>query len=116
MTLSILLQATAAASPMSQYSGLIMLALIFVVFYFFMVRPQMKKQKEIKKFRDSIQKGDKVITAGGIYGKVKKTDDATIELEIANNVVITVDKGSVYATATDSTMDSNNNRVATESK
>ena len=63
---SILLQAAAAPNGAGTYSTLIMLVLIFVVFYFFMIRPQMKKQKEIKKFRDSIKEGDKVITAGGI--------------------------------------------------
>ena len=59
-------------------------------------------QKEIKKFRDSIKTGDKVITAGGIYGKVKDVKDTTILLEIADNVRITIDKNSVYANAVDS--------------
>ncbi len=95
----VLLQA--ATSGSSTYSTLIMLVLIFVVFYFFMIRPQMKKQKEIKKFRDSIAVGDKVITAGGIYGKVKEVKDTTIVLEICEGVKITVDKGSVYASAMD---------------
>ena len=56
----------------------------------------------IKKFRDSIKTGDKVITAGGIYGKVKDVKDTTILLEIADNVRITIDKNSVYANAVDS--------------
>lgn len=103
MNLTVLLQATAATEGgMRQYGSIIMLVLIFVVFYFFMIRPQMKKQKEIKKFRDSISVGDKVITAGGIYGKIKEVKDNTIILEIADNVRITVDKGSVFATAADS--------------
>ncbi len=98
----ILLQAaTGAASGSGTYSTLIMLVLIFVVFYFFMIRPQMKKQKEIKKFRDSIAVGDKVITAGGIYGKIKEVKENTIVLEICDGVKITVDKGSVYASAAD---------------
>lgn len=103
MNLAILLQVPASTEGgMGQYGSIIMLVLIFVVFYFFMIRPQMKKQKEIKKFRDSISVGDKVITAGGIYGKIKEVKDNTIILEIADNVRITVDKGSVFATAADS--------------
>ena len=99
--LNILLQA-APANPEGGYSSIILIILMFVVFYFFMIRPQMKKQKEMKKFRDSIANGDKVITAGGIYGKVKDVKDTTIVLEIADNVRITIDKGSVFPNAADS--------------
>ena len=74
---------------------------MFVVIYFFMIRPQQKRQKEIKKFRDSITNGDKVITAGGIYGKVKDVKETTLTLEIADNVRITIDKGSVFPNAAD---------------
>lgn len=98
--LTILLQAAATPnSGMGQYG--IMMALIFVVFYFFMIRPQMKKQKEIKKFRESITVGDKVITSGGIYGKVKEIKPDSFLLEIAENVRVNVDKSSVFATAAD---------------
>ena len=79
-----------------------MIVALVAIFYFFMIRPQQKRQKEIKKFRDSIKTGDKVITAGGIYGKVKDVKDTTILLEIADNVRITIDKNSVYANAVDS--------------
>ena len=100
--LTILLQAAATPnSRMGQYGSLIMMALIFVVFYFFMIRPQMKKQKEIKKFRESITVGDKVITSGGIYGKVKEIKPDSFLLEIAENVRVNVDKSSVFATAAD---------------
>ncbi len=100
--LTILLQAAATPnSGMGQYGSLIMMALIFVVFYFFMIRPQMKKQKEIKKFRESITVGDKVITSGGIYGKVKEIKPDSFLLEIAENVRVNVDKSSVFATAAD---------------
>ena len=98
--LNILLQATAPAQ--GGYANIILIVLMFVVFYFFMIRPQMKKQKEMKKFRDSISNGDKVITAGGIYGKVKDVKETTIILEIADNVRITIDKGSVFPHAADS--------------
>jgi preprotein translocase subunit YajC len=74
---------------------------IFVVFYLFMIRPQMKRQKEIKKFREALQVGDKVISSGGIYGKIKEINNDHVMLEIANNVVVKIDKGSVLATAAD---------------
>ena len=77
------------------YEQIIFLVLIIVVFYFFMIRPQMKKQKEIKKFREGLAKGDKVVTTGGIYGKVNEIKDDVIITEIAPNVVIKVDKSSV---------------------
>lgn len=105
--LNILLQASPASTG-NGFSTIIMIILMFVVFYFFMIRPQMKKQKEMKKFRDSISTGDKVITAGGIYGKVKDVKDATITLEIAENVRITIDKGSVFPNAVESNAAQNN--------
>ena len=100
--LSILLQAAApAGGGMSSYSGILMMVLIFVVFYFFMIRPQTKRQKEIKKQREAMQAGDKVVTSGGIYGKVKEIKETTVVVEIADNVRIKVDKNSVFATAED---------------
>jgi len=100
--LSILLQAAApAAGGVSSYSGILMMVLIFVVFYFFMIRPQSKRQKEIKKQREAMQVGDKVVTSGGIYGKVKEIKETTVIVEIAENVRIKVDKNSVFATAED---------------
>jgi preprotein translocase subunit YajC len=98
----ILLQAAAAPAEQNGWSSILMIVLMFVVIYFFMIRPQQKRQKEIKKFRESIKTGDKVITAGGIYGKVKDVKETTITLEIADNVRITIDKNSVYANAVDS--------------
>jgi preprotein translocase subunit YajC len=79
----------------SGWEQIVFLVLIIGVFYFFMIRPQMKRQKEIKKFRESLQKGDKVSTAGGIYGKINEIKDEFIYLEIAQNVVVKVDKASV---------------------
>ena len=100
--LSILLQAAApAGGGMSSYSGILMMVAIFVVFYFFMIRPQTKRQKEIKKQREAMQAGDKVVTSGGIYGKVKEIKETTVVVEIADNVRIKVDKNSVFATAED---------------
>lgn len=106
---NVLLQAPVAANPQQGgYSSIILIVLMIVVFYFFMIRPQMKKQKEMKKFRDSIKNGDKVITAGGIYGKVKEVKETVIVLEIADNVRILIDKGSVYPNAADSNAAQNN--------
>ena len=78
-----------------------MMGLIFVVMYFFMIRPQQKKQKELVKFRQSLQKVDKVITAGGIYGRVAEVNDKDtfIFLEIDNNVKVKIDKSAVSAEA-----------------
>ncbi len=80
---------------------LIMMLLIFVVMYFLMIRPQQKKQKEIAKFRDSIKKGDKVITVGGIYGTVVEVKETMLFIEIDNNVKIKVDKSSVVRDTSD---------------
>ena len=79
--------------------NLIMIVALIAIFYFFMIRPQQKKQKEIKKFREGLNVGDRVITAGGIYGKIRAVKDTTITLEIADNVRISIDKGSVYPSA-----------------
>ncbi len=77
--------------------SLIFLLLIIVVFYFFMIRPQMKKQKEATNFRGSLKKGDKVATTGGIFGKINDVKETTITLEIADKVIVKVDKTAVMA-------------------
>lgn len=101
----IFLQAATAANGTAQQGGgwqfWVMMILIFVVFYFFMIRPQQKKQKELQKQRDALKKGDKIITAGGIYGNIKEVNDTTFLIEIAKDVTIKVDKASVYVTADD---------------
>ena len=77
---------------------LLMMVAIFAIFYFFMIRPQQKKQKEIQKFQNSLEKGTQVFTSGGIYGTVKEVDLANniVEVEIARGVVIRVNKGHVF--------------------
>ena len=75
--------------------------LIFVVMYFFMIRPQQKRQKELQKQREALTKGSKVVTAGGIYGQVKEVQETAFLIEVAKEVVIKVDKGSVYVAAED---------------
>ncbi|MBO4551048.1 MAG: preprotein translocase subunit YajC [Bacteroidaceae bacterium] len=93
-----LLQAQGAAGG-GGMSFLFMMVIIFGIMWFFMIRPQQKKQKEIQNFRNSIVRGSKIVTAGGIYGTVKDIDEAanTLKVEIANGICIIVDKGSVFA-------------------
>ena len=97
----ILLQAEGAAQQGSQWSFWIMMILIFVVFYFFMIRPQTKKQKELQQQREAMKKGDKVVTAGGIYGEIKEVQDNAFIITIAKDVTIKVSKESVYIDASD---------------
>ena len=79
-------------------SFIIMMVAIFAIMYFFMIRPQQKRQKEIQNFQNSLQEGTQVLTGGGIYGTVKKIDLASgiIEVKIADGVVIKVDKSYVF--------------------
>ena len=90
-----------AAQTAGQGSGMsmiIMMVAIFAIMWFFMIRPQQKRQKEIQKFQNELTEGTQVITGGGIYGTVKSIDLAknTVDVKIARDVVITVDKGSVF--------------------
>lgn len=95
-----LLQAPGAA-PQGGGMMWIMLIAMFAIMYFFMIRPQNKKQKEINNFRKSLQLNQRVITAGGIHGTVKEINDSDVMLEIASNVRIRVDKNSIFAAAAD---------------
>ncbi len=79
----------------SSLMGMAPLVLMFVVLYFVMIRPQMKKQKEAKAMIDALQKGDEVITAGGVLGKVTKLGDSFLGLEVANGVEIQVQRSAV---------------------
>lgn len=81
--------------------NIIFIVAIVAIFYFFMIRPQAKRQKEIKKFREALKPGDQVITAGGIYGKIKEVKDDSIILTIADNVTIRISKDSVYQNIAD---------------
>lgn len=95
--LTVLFQADAA--PGGGNMMWILLIAMFVIMYFFMIRPQNKKQKEIANFRKSLQPNQKVITAGGVHGKIKEINDDHIVLEIADNVKIKIDKNSIFADA-----------------
>ena len=90
-----LLQAAPAAQQGGGMSMWIMLALIFVVMWFFMIRPQKKQQKELQNFRDCLKKGDKVVTIGGIYGTVCEVKEGSVLMEVDNNVKIRVNKNAL---------------------
>ena len=90
-----ILQAAPAAQQGGGLSMWIMLALIFVVMWFFMIRPQRKQQKELQNFRDGLKKGDKVVTIGGIYGTICEVKEGTVLMEIDNNVKIRVSKNAL---------------------
>lgn len=96
-----------AAAPAGQSSGAMnlqfigMMVLIFAVMYFFMIRPQQKRQKELNKFRNSLEKGTKIITAGGIFGIVKEVKDDTVLIEVDSNVTLRLAKSMVMRDPSD---------------
>jgi preprotein translocase subunit YajC len=99
--LAILLFMTAPQEGQSPFVSFLPLLLIIVVFYFFMIRPQMKKQKELKNFRDALKKGDKVVTTGGIYGRINDISGQVVTVDVGNNVHLKVDKNAVLKDPTD---------------
>ena len=102
---TILLAAQAAQGSGGGMSMLLMMVAIFAIMWFFMIRPQQKRQKEIRNFQNSLQEGTKVMTGGGIYGTVRRIDLAnnTVDVEIARGVTIQVDKNYVFANAASTT-------------
>ena len=99
--LTLLQAAQAAPQQGSGWSMWIMLALIFVVMWFFMIRPQRKQQKEIQAFRDGLKKGDKVVTIGGIYGTVCEVKDTYVLIEVDKDVKVRVSKQALVKDVTD---------------
>lgn len=105
----ITLQSSTSTGGMgSGVSQILMIVVLIAIFYFFMIRPQQKKQKETRRFRENLQQGDKVITAGGIYGRIRQIKETSVLLEIAPNVTITIDKGMIYPSASDAQTDASN--------
>lgn len=100
-TLSILLQSQTPADPNAGLMNIGLMVVIIVIFYFFMIRPQMKRQKELKKFREELKRGDKVVTTGGLYGKIVDIQDTTITLEVADKINLKVDKFAVVKDTSD---------------
>lgn len=93
--------ATPSKSPLGGgYMQILMFALIILVFYLFFIRPQMKKSKDQKKFREALKKGDKVITIGGIHGRIAEVEDTTVVLEVGNNVRLTFEKSAIAMDST----------------
>jgi len=99
----ILFQETGTPAAGNPYSSLIFFAAIILIFYFFMIRPQMKKQKDLKNYRSSLSKGDKIVTAGGIYGKIADVKETTVLVDIDQNVRVKVDKGSIVRSGEEAT-------------
>ncbi|GAB2527585.1 preprotein translocase subunit YajC [Spirosoma aerophilum] len=97
--LSILLQAAAGSNTSMIYNVLLWVAIIGV-FYFFMIRPQQKKQKDQKSFVDSLKKGDNVVTIGGLHGKIASVEATTVTLEVDRGVKMTFEKTSISREAT----------------
>ena len=93
--LLLLPQPAGAAGQSNALVTFLPLLLVFVVFYFFMIRPQMKKQKEMANYRSSLKKGDKVVTTGGIYGRVHEGKDNHVMLEVGGDVRLKVDKSAL---------------------
>ncbi len=83
-------------SGQNPFMSLLPLILIIFVFYFFMIRPQMKKQKELRNFRQSLKVGDKIITAGGIYGKINDIKDNVVIIEVEDKMRLKIDINSVF--------------------
>ena len=91
-----LLQASGAGAPAGGgTSFLIMMVLLFGIMWLFMIRPQRKQQKELEKFRSELKKGDKVVTAGGIYGTVDEIKDRSVLIKVDGDVKLRVDKNSI---------------------
>ncbi len=90
MLTSILLQASGGSTM-----NFVMLGLMAVIFYIFFIRPQQKKQKEQKKFTEEVKKGDRIVTLGGIHGKILSLDDATVTIEIDKGCKMVVERSSI---------------------
>lgn len=94
-------QAVPQEAPAGGGMGLwIMIIVMIAIMYFFMWRPESKRRKQMQKFRDGLKKGDKIITAGGIYGVIKEVHETTVLIEVDGNVTLRVDKGMVVGDPT----------------
>lgn len=102
---NILLQAPPASGGMG--GQLIMILLIIVIFYFFMIRPQMRKAKQERLFKDSLQKGDKIVTIGGIHARIIEIAETTFLIEVDSNVKLRIEKTAISADATKAYRDKN---------
>ncbi len=111
--MNMILQASGAAAGTGAGGGmnfLLMLALMFLVMYLFMIRPQRKQQKELEAMRSALKKGDKVITAGGIYGTVAEVSDRTVLVKVDGDVKLRVDKSSIQKDMTEAAAPADNTK------
>jgi preprotein translocase subunit YajC len=99
--LNVVLQGTPGLGGGGGMRFILMMVGMIAIFYFFMIRPQQKRQKEVQRAREAMKTGDKVVLAGGIHGRIKEIDDTTMLIEIADGVRIRVDKASVFAGSAD---------------
>ena len=88
-------QAAGGFGDMGQWTGLLPIVLMFVLLYFMLIRPQMKRAKEHKTMTEALQKGEEVVTSGGVLGKITKVGEAYIALEVASGVEVIVQKGAI---------------------
>ena len=96
-----LLMAQPSGAQSNPFMTFMPLLLIMVIFYFFMIRPQMKRQKELQTFRSNLSKGDKVVTTGGIYGKIVEIKENHVIMQVDDNVNIKVDKAAIIKDMSD---------------
>ncbi len=94
--MNLIILQTAQGGGSSSWMNIGMIVLLFVIFYFFMIRPQSKRQKEIRKFQESLSNGKKVITQGGVYGVIREVKDTYVIVEIADGVKIRINKNMVF--------------------
>ena len=88
-------QVTGGAGDLGQWTGLLPIVLMFVLLYFMLIRPQMKRAKEHKSMTEGLQKGDEIVTSGGVLGKITKVSEFYVALEIASGVEVNIQKGAV---------------------
>ena len=92
----------------SGYSSLIFLALVMVIFYFFFIRPQTKKAKELRKYRESLKKGDKILTIGGLHGKIVEVQETTFTIEVEDGSRMRFEKSAIASGVEDQIPPTNN--------
>ena len=111
-----LLQAAGAASGSQTLMSVVPFILIIAIFYFFIIRPQNKKQKETQKMIDALKKGDKVVTIGGIHGLVSQTKEKTVIIKVDEGVKIEVNRSAIAGVVSDNAPASKSDKKADESK
>ena len=95
LAILLLAQPTGTAGQTNPLVTFLPLILVFVVFYFFMIRPQMKKQKDLNTYRTSLKRGDKIITTGGIYGRVHEVKDNYVMVDVGGDIKLKIDKNAL---------------------